>query len=1095
MDWTQLLALLVEIVGIVTALGIARYAWRRRRTPGAEFLALYMLAAVGWAATMISLPFLGEGAEFRWPGALLYLVQHLAILTMPAAWFGFALRYTGRDKHMPRTAWRVIIGLHSAWLLFNAAHDIYQWASHPAGYAYWNPPTPFAQGLFTLGSAYMTSLILAGGLMIAGELPQTGSFYRRQYVVLLVGGLLPWLFALPTIWGLIPLPEELIALAFAVGGLIVAWGIFRLRVLDILPTALDAVVESLGDGVVVLDTYERIVHLNPAAQKILRCPAGEAEGRPVREVLADWKDLLPLLDREKAQGEVAVGSGTDRRYYEVHISLMHDRRRRVTTGRLILLHDMTRRRRATEALRRSELRYRLLVENAPLGIISIDREGQIVDVNPKLLELLGSPSIEATQAINMLNYPPLVAAGIADKARQCLAEGTPIVSEQPYTSAWSKEVYLRLHLTPIRDEQGQITGMQGIAEDISERRQAEEALRASEERLKIAMEAAGLALWDLEWQANQIIVAHEGPEGGWGYEQATDADEWKQHIHPEDRAHVEKAIDRHTAGETPVYEVEFRTHAPYAPPGEYVWALHRGRVVARDEEGRVLRVTGIQEDITERKQAEEELRQAMEAAEAANRAKSAFLANMSHELRTPLNAILGFAQLMDRDPTITAEQRDNLETISRSGEHLLDLINDVLEMSKIEAGRTTLTEQSFDLPRLLSDLESMFRLRAADKGLELVFEYDADLPQYIRADEGKLRQVLVNLLSNAVKFTPEGHVTLRARLGTGDRDPEAQSDSSYLVPYLHLEVEDSGIGIAPAEQEKIFQPFVQTIGGQQSPEGTGLGLSICQHYVRLMAGRIWLRSTPGEGSVFGFHVPVQLSGPAEVGSKAPMRRALGLEPGQPAYRLLVVEDREANRKLLVKLLISLGGPPDGFEVREAANGQEALRIWEEWEPHLVWMDMRMPVMDGYEATKQIKATIQGQATVVIALTASAFEEDRAAILAEGCDDFVRKPFRESEIVEKLAEHLGVRFVYDEGPAEAREEKPLDTQQLTVLGNMPADWVARLHHAALQADADQALALIEEIRPQHGTLVEGLTNLVENYRFDILARLAQPLGGG
>jgi PAS domain S-box-containing protein len=484
-------------------------------------------------------------------------------------------------------------------------------------------------------------------------------------------------------------------------------------------------------------------------------------------------------------------------------------------------------------------------------------------------------------------------------------------------------------------------------------------------------------------------------------------------------------------------------------------------------------------DVTARKQTEAALQQAKEAADVANVAKSQFLANMSHELRTPLNIILGFTQLLTRYGSLDPQQQEYLETIARSGEHLLKLIDDVLEMSKIEAGKTTFNQTGFDFKYLLDTLYQMLRLKSQSKGLQLIFKLAPDLPQYICTDESKLRQVLINLLGNAIKFTEAGSVILRVWQETEEIDPGIR---------LLFEVEDTGLGIELMELERLFEPFVQTQTGKNSQEGTGLGLPISQKFVRLMGGEMTANSREGLGTIFKFDIHTQEVRADEVQTPKSSRQVIALAAGQPKYRILVTEDKPEIRQILIKLL-----QPVGFDVREASNGEEAIALCKTWYPDLVWMDMRMPVMDGYEATKRIKTAIDSP-PVVIALTGSAFEEDRIVALSTGCDDFVRKPFRAEVIFEKMAEYLEVKYIY------ATEEAKLPTQPQSAdisvndLSNaiiqMSPKWVEQLHQAARRVNSKHILQLIEEIPSSHTALANTLTNLVNDFCFEEIINLTK-----
>lgn len=486
-----------------------------------------------------------------------------------------------------------------------------------------------------------------------------------------------------------------------------------------------------------------------------------------------------------------------------------------------------------------------------------------------------------------------------------------------------------------------------------------------------------------------------------------------------------------------------------------------------------------------------ELQRAKESADAANQAKSNFLASISHELRTPLNAILGFTQLLLHDSNLRSDQQDYLEIINRSGEHLLTLINDVLEMTKIEAGRITLNENNFDFYAFLNSLEEMLQLKARSKGLRLVFDRTATVPQYIYADESKLRQVLINLLGNAIKFTQSGSVTLRVRFTPPFPGPSLDSGIPLT---LNFEVEDTGPGISPSDQEKLFEAFVQAELGRKSQEGTGLGLPISRQFVRLMNGDISVTSASGKGSKFRFGISFRATEAAAVPPQPLKQRILGLEPNQPAYRILVAEDKRENRQLLVKLMTEVG-----FEVFEVEDGAEAVLAWESWQPDLIWMDMQMPVMDGFEATGQIRAREQSKAmgksaahTTIVALTAHAFEENREQVLAAGCDDYVSKPFREEILFTKMSQYLGVRYVYADPialPSHPPELRATSLQSAD-LAVMPPEWIAQLRQAASNLDDEEILQLVEKVPAEQGAIAAVLTDLVHNFRLDTILDLTQ-----
>ena len=789
----------------------------------------------------------------------------------------------------------------------------------------------------------------------------------------------------------------------------------------------------------------------------------------------------------------------------------------------------------------SEKKYRDLVETSQDMIWSVDREGRYTFVNQAVKQIYGYDPEEMLgrrfadfMTPEQYSQDQEVFQGIFNGEQLFQYETTHLAKDR-------RPIHLLFNAIALLDDQKNVIGTTGTASDITKRKQAEQALLASEKKYRALVEASQDMIWSVDAEERYTFV-NQAVKQIYGYDpEEMLGRRFADFEPPEQRTNDLELFQRLLKGES---VVQYET-TQLAKDGRPLYLMFNA-IALFDDQGNVIGTMGTASDITKRKLAEDALKQTAYAADAANRAKSEFLSRMSHELRTPLNAILGFTQVMNRNPSLSPEAQEHLGIISRSGEHLLELINDILEMSKIESGRITVNETSFDLYYLLDTLKEMFQLKAKFKGIQLIFDRVPEIPQYVKTDESKLRQVLINLLSNAIKFTEAGKVALRVRVGDGEigrlgnqenldngknssntltpirHHPNSASPQPLIPssPHLGFEVEDTGPGIAPEEMHLLFVPFEQTETGRKSQQGTGLGLPLTRQFVQLMGGNITVSSIVGKGTILKFNVPLCLAQSHEVETPQETRRVIGLAPDQPKYRILVVDDVKSSSLLLVKILASTG-----FEVREATNGLEAIALWESWEPHLILMDMLMPVMDGYEATRQIKAREMGRCgdkgaiftgisvenspfsslspvsnpqskTIIIALTANAFEEDKAVILSSGCDELVIKPFQEETIFETIGRYLGVRYLYEE-PAvmtlEVRpqhEESPTDPQLKVYLSQMTAEWVTQLYQEAVTGSDCQIFQLIEQIPSNHAPLRQVLMDWVNNFRFDRVLNLIE-----
>ncbi|MEG4915184.1 PAS domain S-box protein [Microcoleus sp. B7-D4] len=848
------------------------------------------------------------------------------------------------------------------------------------------------------------------------------------------------------------------------------------------------------DGVVVMDRVGKVVEASCSFAQMLGYTLEETLNLSVFDWDAEWtkEELQLILQRDEV---IPLFETRHRRkdgsVYDVEISWNRVELEDEMMN-FCICRDISERKRNEADRQQSEIELKIsqarfagILEIASDAIISINTNQQITLFNK------GAEQIFGYAAEEILGKPlaMLMPSRFADAHHQH-------ISHYAHKGGSARQMAERGAIFGRRKDGSEFPAEASIAKieingeiifttflrDITARQQAEEALRYQKEMFQTIVDniPVMIALFDRQGQIELLNPEFENILG-WPLE------DWQQknilaECYP-DPVYCQNVLE-HMLSATGKWK-DFTTLTATGQQLETSWAN------VRLSSGHFL---GIGQDISDRKQKELTLQHAMEVAEEANLAKSTFLANMSHELRTPLNVILGFAQVMTHDPSLTPNQKEDLQTIRRSGDHLLSLINDVLDLSKIESGHFTVEESGLDLIALLHSLRNMLAERASSKGLDLCFEIAPEVPQFMLVDAQKLRQVLLNLLSNAIKFTHQGTITLQVSIeanGTGEL--------ATTRPILQFVVADTGVGIAPIELNTIFDAFVQAQAGKLLTGGTGLGLTISRKLLELMGGEISVTSTLGEGSTFTFTLPVSPISGVNVTPEENNRLVIGLAPGQPDRRILVVDDQAENRLLMVRLLTQLG-----LEVKEATNGQEGVQIWQEWQPDLTWMDIRMPVLDGYEATKQIRAMEDGQNSTIIALTAQASQSDRTLALAAGCNDYISKPFREQTLFLKMAEYLGLEYVYLEEETENGERGTdcfpsyfcsvasglSDSLDPTLLATLPKEWVVELQDAALCGDDVAIVELVAQLSSDLAQLGSYVTELANQYQFEKILNLIQ-----
>ena len=725
---------------------------------------------------------------------------------------------------------------------------------------------------------------------------------------------------------------------------------------------------------------------------------------------------------------------------------------------------------------RSKEKTMSLLSHAVMSIsecISItDMEDQVIFVNDAFLrtyqyeehELLGN----SITLVRSTKNPP----GLTEIILPATLKGG-WVGELLNRRKDGNEFPVLLSTSVIRDFSGEPIALIGVTTDITERRRAENALFESELLKRSITDAAQDAIIVMD-SKGMISYWNPAAERIFGY---TELEAIGQNLHslivPQRYHHAHYAA-------YPLFQETGKGNAV-------------GKTLdleARKKDGNEIHVqlslsaihineqwhaVGIIRDVSEQKEIQLDLLKAKQEAEIANKFKSAFLANMSHEIRTPLNAIIGFSQLMNRDKLLSDIQKEYNMSIISAGEHLLALINDILELSKIEAGRVLLNPSNVDLHVLLDDIQMIFNERIQSRNLQFIYEKANDLPRYVFVDESKLRQIFVNLIGNALKFTEDGGIAVRIRVD------KFNNDSDLLV----VEVQDSGCGIASDEIDKLFKHFEQTGSGINLGSGTGLGLALSRELAILMGGNITAKSELGKGSVFTFHVEIK-EGNSDVSGKSIAKRVIGIDIASPAYRILVVDDKADNLKVASTLLKLVG-----FETCEAMNGEEAIVKFQEWNPHLILMDMRMPVMDGYESTRRIKLAEKGKLTPIVALTASTFDDELKKIDSLGIQGFIRKPFRENELFSTIGNILGIKYIYDDEMLSSTAESLFDNAAIVRdIVKLPNSLLLKMQNALAVADLDLLIILIKSIEADHSELAEKLMNLAQNYHYDQLHMLLQ-----
>ncbi|MEG4488350.1 PAS domain S-box protein [Microcoleus sp. D2_18a_B4] len=814
-----------------------------------------------------------------------------------------------------------------------------------------------------------------------------------------------------------------------------------------------------SDGIIIRDMDDRIIYWNQGAEKLYGWTKAEVVGEYIHTFLQTvFPKPLEIVTAEFFQQGTWEGElqHTTRDGRDIIVAsrwtLQRDGEGK-PCAQLEINNDISDRKQAEDAIKQSEERYRSLIAATSQLVWTADAEGRSVD-QPSWRAYTGQTEAQMADGFGWLD-----AIHPDDRERtlqvwmEAVRTKTLVDIEYRIRGADGNYRYFQVRGVPILNEDGSIREWIGTCTDIHDRKQAEDAIKQSEERYRSLIAATSQMVWitDAEGRCPDLPTfrAYTGQTVdevvGFG---------WLDAIHPDDRERTAQVWMEAVQTKT-LYEIEYRIRGS---DGNYRYFQARA-VPILNEDGSIREWVGTSSDIHDRKETEIVQAKAREAAEAASRAKSEFLANMSHELRTPLNGIMGYAQILQRSKVLNEEERSRIDVIYQCGSHLLTLINDILDLSKIEAQKVELMPTDFHFPAFLQGVAEMCRIRAEIKGIHFHFPSSPELPIGIHADEKRLRQVLINLLSNAIKFTDEGSVTFIVSFATEGK--------------IRFEIRDTGTGIAQEQLQAIFQPFEQVGDRRRQTEGTGLGLAISQRIVELMGSTIQVQSEMNVGSIFWFDVSLPQADEWVKTSQIDHHgQIIGIKDRQP--KIVVIDDKWANRSVINNLL-----SPIGFEVFEANDGLEGWEKILEVQPDLIVTDLLMPELDGFEVIKRVRESENFKDTVIIVSSASVFETDQYRSLEAGGNAFIPKPIQATELLQNLQQYLDLEWVY-----EANEEPLASSSDTDELIAPPATEMEMLYELAMKGNfleiVKQAV-LLEELDPQYIPFAKRLHQMAKDFQ--------------